>query len=269
MSVGGFLRVVRAAVFAAVCVLLAAVGHVLMSGEGLPWWALLSGAAGVGAVGWIFGAHERRRRTVAGLTVAVQTCLHIAFTLAQSGSRPAVVAPDAVQQWAGQLLCGPAPTPEQAARAYDIAAQAGLTRHVDHLAIHGTDAMAPMGHAMAMDHAMPMGHDMASMGMTGVIGMHDMGHMAGMPSWGMPAAHLLAAVLCGLWLAQGESAVFKLVRACADRAFVPLRLVLALLLAPPAPPSFRPSPRSRRRPRQFLLVHTLTTRGPPAVTAVV
>lgn len=35
MSVGGFLRVLRAAVFAAVCVVLAALGHVLMSGEGL------------------------------------------------------------------------------------------------------------------------------------------------------------------------------------------------------------------------------------------
>lgn len=34
MSVGGFLRVLRAAVFAAVCVVLAALGHVLMSGEG-------------------------------------------------------------------------------------------------------------------------------------------------------------------------------------------------------------------------------------------
>lgn len=92
MSAGGFLRVLRAAVFAAVCVVLAALGHVLMSGEGLPWWVLLSGAVVVGAVGWAFGAHERRRRTVAGLTVAVQTCLHIAFTLAQSGNRPAMAA---------------------------------------------------------------------------------------------------------------------------------------------------------------------------------
>ncbi|WP_443334290.1 hypothetical protein [Streptomyces sp. McG8] len=73
MSAGGFLRVLRAAVFAAVCVVLAALGHVLMSGEGLPWWVLLSGTFAVGAVGWAFGAHERRRRTVAGLTVVVQT----------------------------------------------------------------------------------------------------------------------------------------------------------------------------------------------------
>lgn len=49
MSVGGFLRVLRAAVFAAVCVVLAALGHVLMSGEGLPGWVLLSGASADGA----------------------------------------------------------------------------------------------------------------------------------------------------------------------------------------------------------------------------
>ncbi|MEU4980245.1 hypothetical protein [Streptomyces sp. NPDC021969] len=262
MSVGGLLRVLRAAVFAAVCVVLAALGHVLMSRKGLPWWVLLSGTGAVGAVGWAFGAHERRRRTVAGLTVAVQTCLHLAFTLAQSGGRPAP-APDGMQslrQWADRFLCGPAPTPAQAARAHDIAAAAGL-HHPEHLGSHGADSMASMGHGM--DAMTDMGTGM------GMGGMHDMVHMAGMSSWGMAVAHLLAAVLCGLWLAQGESALFKTVRACADRAFVPLRLVLAVLCPPPAPPSVRPAPRPRRRLRQLLLVHVLTTRGPPGETAVV
>ncbi|GAB2331659.1 hypothetical protein AB0N20_32645 [Streptomyces griseoincarnatus] len=244
MPVGGFLRVLRAAVFAAACVVLAALGHVLMSGEGLPWWVLLSGTFAVGAVGWAFGAHERRRRTVAGLTVVVQTCLHIAFTLAQSGNRSATGAPEGAQslrQWADQLLCG-APTPAQVARAYDIAVAAGL-HPTDHLASHDAHSRASTG--------------------------HDMAHLAGSSSWGMLAAHVLAAVLCGLWLAQGESAAFKMVRACADRAFVPLRLVRAVLCPPPAPPSFRPAPRPGWRLRQLLLVHALTTRGPPGETAVV
>ncbi|MGW8636109.1 hypothetical protein [Streptomyces sp. NPDC055793] len=256
MSVGGFLRVLRAAVFAAVCVVLAALGHVVMSGEGLPWWVLLSGASVVGAVGWAFGARERRRRTVAGLTVAAQTVLHVAFTLAQSGDRP-VAAPETTQslrQWADHFLCGAAPTPAQAARAYDIAVAAGL-HHADHVTAHGAHGVAPAGHDVQA--------------MTGMGGMHGMTHMAGTSSWGMLAAHVLAAVLCGLWLAQGESAAFKLVRACADRAFVPLRLVLAVLCPPPALPSFRPAPRSRGRLRQLLLVHFLATRGPPGETAVV
>ncbi|BDD70235.1 hypothetical protein [Streptomyces violaceoruber] len=256
MSVGGFLRVLRAAVFAAVCVVLAALGHVLMSGEGLPGWVLLSGASAVGAVGWAVGAHERRRRTVAGLTVGVQACLHLAFTLAQSGGRPATT-PDrtrSLRQWADQFLCGPAPTPAQAARAHDIAKAAG-PHHPEHAGTHGADSLASVGHGMAS--------------LAGTGGAHDMTHMAGMSSWGMLGAHLLAALLCGLWLAQGESALFKTVRACADRAFVPLRLVLAVLCPPPAPPSPRPAPRPRWRLRQLLLVHVLTTRGPPGETAVV
>ncbi|MFG3248030.1 hypothetical protein [Streptomyces sp. NPDC048187] len=217
------LRTTRAALFAAVCVLLAALGHVLMSGEGLPWWVLASAIALAGAVGWAFGAHERRRRTVAALTVAVQTCLHVAFTLAQSGDRPSGPAPR-----------GPYPA--------------------GHSLPYGMDGMASMGHVMPPT--------------TGTGGGHDMTHMAHSSSWGMLAAHLLAAVLCGLWLALGESAAFALVRACADRAFVPLRLVLAVLCPPPAPPSFRPAPRQGRRPRRLLLVRSLPTRGPPGETAV-
>ncbi|WP_341849527.1 hypothetical protein [Streptomyces cellostaticus] len=99
--------------------------------------------------------------------------------------------------------------------------------------------------------------------------MHQMGGMTGTVSSGMLAAHLLVAVLCGLWLAQGERAAFRLLRALADRAFVPLLLVLAVLLPFPRRPRLRPCHRRVRRPRRLLLVHTLTTRGPPGETAVV
>ncbi|MEU9762410.1 hypothetical protein ACFYYY_23215 [Streptomyces sp. NPDC001834] len=265
MSAGGTLRALRAAMFAAVCVVLAAIGHVLMSGAGLPWWVLLSGIAAVGAVGWAFGGQERRRRTVAGLTVAVQAGLHIGFTLAQSiGQQPSTSAahgPQTVQQWARYMLCGADPTSAEAARAYDIAVRAGLTRSPHHASGHDTGAMT------SMSPDVPAIPDMS--GMAGMAGMHDMGQMTGGAHWGMLAAHLLAAVLCGLWLAQGERAAFALVRACADRAFVPLRLVLAVLVPLPRPPACRPSPRSRRRLRQLVLVHTLTTRGPPGAIAVV
>ncbi|KUO17274.1 hypothetical protein AQJ91_30870 [Streptomyces dysideae] len=49
----------RAAVFAAVCVLLAALGHVLMSGSRVTWWVLTAGAAATGAVGWCLAGRER------------------------------------------------------------------------------------------------------------------------------------------------------------------------------------------------------------------
>ncbi|MFH0515644.1 hypothetical protein ACHBTE_00480 [Streptomyces sp. M41] len=258
MSVSGPLRVVRAAVFAAVCVVLATVGHAVMSGAGLPWWMLLSGTAAVAAVGWVFGAQERRRRTVAALTVAIQACLHVGFTLAQPHSGGHTSAASAgggtqsVRQWVAFLLCGPNPTPAQAARAYDIAVQAGLTHRMHAAAAHGDTGAGTS-----------VGHDMASM-----PGMHDMSQMTGTASWGMLAAHVLAAVLCGLWLAQGERAAFALLRACADRAFVPLRLVLAVLRPLPRPAALRPYPHPRQRMRQALLVHSLTTRGPPGTVAV-
>ncbi|MFI1766101.1 hypothetical protein ACH41H_29160 [Streptomyces sp. NPDC020800] len=257
MSVGGLFRVLRAAVFAAVCVVLAAIGHVLMSGSPLPWWVLLASVTGVGAIAWVLGSTERGRTGVIALTVGVQSCLHMCFTLAQAGRHPVMAAPDdaaSVRQWASYLLGGTDPDAGSAARSYDLAVHFGLTRTMPLPVAHD---MAPMNH---------IGHSMT--GMDGVAGMHQMGGMTGTASSGMLAAHLLAAVLCGLWLAQGERAAFRLLRALADRAFVPLLLVLAVLLPFPSRPRPRPSHRRVRRPRRLLLVHTLTTRGPPGEIAV-
>ncbi|MGW4102544.1 hypothetical protein [Streptomyces sp. NPDC004976] len=253
MPAGGTLRTLRAVMFAAVCVVLAAGGHVLMSGAGLPWWVLSSGLMAVGVVGWSFGGRECRRRTVAGLTVAVQTGLHIGFTLAQSAARPSTGAAHStrtVQEWAGYLLCGGEPTPAQAARAYDIAQRAGLIQQLHHASGHDTRAMTTTG-------------------TPGITGLLPAERMTGIASWGMLAAHLLAAVLCGLWLAQGERAAFALVRACADRAFVPLRLVLAVLVPQSRPPLHGAARRTHRRPCRHVFMHTLTTRGPPREIAVI
>ena len=51
--------------------------------------------------------------------------------------------------------------------------------------------------------------------------------MGGTSSFGMLAAHLLAALLCGLWLAHGERAAFRILRAVAGWLAAPLRLLLA------------------------------------------
>ncbi|BFO18996.1 hypothetical protein SHKM778_53840 [Streptomyces sp. KM77-8] len=95
-------------------------------------------------------------------------------------------------------------------------------------------------------------------------------HMAssGHSSFGMLAAHLLAAMLCGLWLGYGERAVFRVLRAVGGRLAAPLR---TLFLAPV--PHARLALRVRRRrrsdrtPRLLVLVHAITSRGPPAGTA--
>lgn len=95
--------------------------------------------------------------------------------------------------------------------------------------------------------------DMGSMGRMahgtgGAPHAHTMVGMGG-SALGMLAAHLLAAALCGLWLAYGERAVFRLLRAAAARLAAPLRMLLALPV-----PGARPPVRARRAPR----------RGPPS-----
>ncbi|MFJ9909668.1 hypothetical protein ACIRVK_43885, partial [Streptomyces sp. NPDC101152] len=84
----------------------------------------------------------------------------------------------------------------------------------------------------------------------------------------MLASHLLAAVLCGLWLAYGEKAAFRILRAVAGRLAAPLRLLLALPATPQRPRPHLRRRRSERAPRLLLLVHAITSRGPPMGTAV-
>ncbi|MBP2035531.1 hypothetical protein [Streptomyces avidinii] len=225
--------------FAALCVLLAATGHLLMSGTAVPWWALAVALPGTAVTAWALAGRERGLLAVTAAAVAVQALLHAGFTLAQS------LAPAAPTAGSGQMSQPPpgVEMPEAAA-------------HVHH-AMHGA-ADAPSALT-------------AAIGATGVTGgplpgaMHE---AAGMSPTGMLAAHLLAAVLCGLWLAHGERAAFRVVRAVAARLWTPLRLLLRT-----AVPARRPTVRMRRRrarraPRRLLLAHAITSRGPPAGTAV-
>ncbi|MEU8972093.1 hypothetical protein AB0D11_22940 [Streptomyces monashensis] len=232
MTAGWCARAIRAAVFAAVCVLLAALGHVLMSGTDVPGWALAAGLAVTGAAGWCLAGRERGPVLIVTVVVAAQTVLHEAFSWAQS-----------------------------------VSGGSGVT----HMG-SGRDSM-DMGSA----HAMPMGSmDMGHMDM-GHMDMGHMDHMGGMghsmgggsSSFGMFAAHLLAALLCGLWLAHGEKAAFRILRAAAGRLAAPLRLLLALPIPPDRPRVHRRRRRADRAPRLLLLVHAITSRGPPVGTAVV
>ncbi|MFK8906691.1 hypothetical protein [Streptomyces sp. YS-3] len=225
---------VRAAMFAALCVLLTALGHALMSQAPVPWWALGCGLAATGATAWALAGRERGFASVVAVAVGAQAGLHELFSWAQTTARPAAQPMD--MPMAGMPMAHP----------------------------------ADMGHMSQMD---PMG-DMGDVGHLEHMGsMGSMGHdMAGMPwgmsSTGMLAAHLLAALLCGLWLAHGERAAFRILRAFAGRLFAPLRLVLTAV--PPQPPRPRAVPeRTARRPRRLFLVHAITSRGPPAGTAVV
>ncbi|MEU9642492.1 hypothetical protein [Streptomyces sp. NPDC048188] len=243
MTVRGWCRAVRAGVFAAVCVLLAALGHATMSGAPVPWWTLAAGAGATGAVGWLLAGRERGLPLIVTVVTAAQLVLHETFSKAQTfAALPGSHSP--ASTGTGSM---------------------------------GTHSM-PMGsmgtHSMRMD-AMDMG-SMGGMDMGAGVhaghGMPGLGHvhsMSGASSVGMFAAHVLAAVLCGLWLAHGERAVFQVLRAAASWLAAPLRLLLALP-TPVRPPSVR-----RRRTAvvnaavRLLLCSSVTFRGPPVGAAVV
>ncbi len=236
MRAGWCCRTVRAAVFAAVCVLLAALGHLLMSGAAVPWWAVTAGASATGGAAWWLAGRERGPFAVVVLAVAAQTVLHASFSLAQAAAHPGPSGDTSlVRRWLDVLLCRMPSGPDTAPMPMGGADHGGHAVH----APHGSNAADTLGHAM--------------------------GAMS--PS-GMLAAHLVAALLCGLWLAHGERAAFRIVRSLAARLVAPLRLPLR-----PAAPPHRPrvSPRravSDRAPRRLLLVHAITSRGPPAGAAV-
>ncbi|MDX3520566.1 hypothetical protein [Streptomyces scabiei] len=243
MTAGWCSRTLRAAVFAAVCVLLASLGHVMMSGTAVPWSAMAAGSVTAGGTGWLLARRERGPVLVASCVVAAQAVLHVSFSLAQAlvASRTSGDT-SLVGQWLGYALHG-SPSGSDAG--------------------HGAMAtsLASTNHGMSATHSMgPMDH-------TGVV--HSLHHGTdGTSGAGMLAVHLLAALLCGLWLALGERAAFRVLRACAARLVAPLLLILRLP-PPPCRPRVRAGrARSDRMPRRLLLAHALTSRGPPMGTAV-
>ncbi|QDQ14182.1 hypothetical protein [Streptomyces spectabilis] len=285
MSGGRSCRAIRAAVFAAACVLLAATGHALMSASPLPWWALPGAGAATFAGAWLLAGRERGVLVVTSASVVAQAALHTWFSLAQAAAQTSASGGASLaQQWARHLLCGAdgmgAMSEAEAVRAVTDAGladrmheAAGHTRHsmgMQETAAPGPGAhdMAHMtsagGHGGASDTASGA-MDTAAGAMSGMHAGHDMG---GMSPLGMLAAHLLAALLCGLWLAYGERAAFRIGRAVAGWLVAPLRLAFRLP-PPPHRPRLRPRRDHRaRRLRRLLLVHTITSRGPPLGIAV-
>ncbi|TGB05700.1 hypothetical protein E4099_19010 [Streptomyces palmae] len=228
---GHLLRALRAAVFAAVCVLPAALGHALMSGSAVPWWMVAAGLAGTGAAAWCLSGRERGPLRVTGAAVGAQAVLHTGFAFAQSVAAGAG-APSA-RVWLATSCGSPVPdhVPGQVGHVHQHMAQAG---------------MPDPGAATAMP-GMAHGHSAV----------------------GMWAAHLLVALLCGLWLSGGERAAYRLGRTLAVRLFAPALLLLARVPLPAGPARVRADRhRTGQRLRRLLLAHVIATRGPPPRIAV-
>lgn len=82
MSASPAVKSLRAAVFAAVCVLLAAAGHGLAMGDMPPLWADAAGFLAVFALGWLLGGRERSLPGIGVAMLLTQAGLHLGFDAA-------------------------------------------------------------------------------------------------------------------------------------------------------------------------------------------
>ncbi|MFJ3339337.1 hypothetical protein [Streptomyces sp. NPDC086766] len=83
MSVSLAVRSVRAAVFAVLCVLLAAGGHALATGAAPPVWVQAAAFVPVFAAGCLLGGRERSLAGIGTGTLGAQGGLHLVFHAAQ------------------------------------------------------------------------------------------------------------------------------------------------------------------------------------------
>ncbi|MDT0451933.1 hypothetical protein [Streptomyces hesseae] len=253
---GADLRLIRAAVFTAVCVVLSAGGHVLASCAKVPLWTLVAAGAAVFAVAVPLAGRERSLPGIAAALAVGQLALHSLFALGQLGQHGARGADAAAAHraggdghlidFAGQLLCDQRPM--SADRAREVITGAGLDP-----AVHVPGASAPSGGggAGSFVHAL-------------------------LPSPAMVLGHLLAALALGWLLRRGEAALWRLVRLSAESArdVVESALVRALAVAllpfvralgaePLAVPRWRAAARDERPARKAEWRHVVIRRGPP------
>ncbi|MBM7167292.1 hypothetical protein JQK87_02415 [Streptomyces sp. G44] len=261
------LRLLRAAMFAAVCVVLSAGGHVLASCAAVPLWTLGAGFLAVLAVALPLAGRARSLPGIAALLAVGQLGLHTLFGLGQHGMAAAapVSGDAALVARAARLVCGAGAATITPAQAHRILTTAGLTPG------GGSNRAAGHHHGVAdMSGSAGAAHSAGSMGATAL-----------MPSLPMLVAHILAAVAAGWLLRRGDLALLRLVRLAhgahgvAEAALVrslrsALTLVRALLAGLPGVPGAK-GPQAPRavplvpsRPRMVTLEDAVIRRGPPA-----
>ncbi|MEV7777180.1 hypothetical protein [Kitasatospora sp. NPDC088351] len=288
------IRSLRAVVFAALCVALAATAHVAMAGAGVSP-PVLVGAFGL-TLGftWLLAGRRRGLGLISVWMVAAQSALHLVFE--QAGALTAGgtgLGRLTTTDWTALLLCNPERAPAGLSPT-DLARMAGIDPDIPPTeglrAVSGLHRLGSHGaagvEASRMSAGMP---EMSSSGMSssgvssemasGVSSSHLPG-MGGMPghdmsahgmSAGMIAAHVLAAFACALLLWRGETALARMFELLGALGAVVAGVLLVPLLAlfarpqgyePPASP--RPAEQRARLPRLVLLSHALVRRGPPA-----
>jgi len=257
------LRILRAAVFATVCVVLAAAGHGLASCATVPLWTLGAGFLAVFAVATALAGRERSLPGIAAVLAVGQTVLHTLFGLGQSSGAAMTsgmsMSDASLVERAARLVCGTTAAAITPAQAQKILADAridietGMTSGMHHPA----DAMsATAGSSMSV-----------------------------LPSLPMLLGHVLAAVAAGWVLRRGDMALVRLMRLSAHGAHelaegalirslrAAFALVRALRTSLPGAPGVARTPRTALlappKPPTTALQHTVIRRGPPSSTALV
>ncbi|WP_328914660.1 MULTISPECIES: hypothetical protein [unclassified Streptomyces] len=268
---GTGMRLLRAAVFTAVCVVLAAAGHTMASGGTVSGASLVVGWLAVFAVVAPLAGRERTLPGIAALLAAGQLALHTVFNVGQMCATltAAPAGPDAdhgLMATAARLVCGEGQAGRlspQAAR--EIVARAGL----------GPSAIGSPMHMPGMRMPGDPGF-----GVPAPVGGHEALALS-LCTLPMLLGHLLAAVIAGWLLRRGEAALWRLIRlsvrgAAGLTALTPALLLrrayAAALLAALAAgaPYVRlrvrcATPEAAARHRTVWLRHCLARRGPPVV----
>ncbi|MEH0512984.1 hypothetical protein QA942_08010 [Streptomyces sp. B21-106] len=287
---GRDLRLLRAAVFAAVCVVLAAVGHTAASCAAVPLWTLGVGFLAVLAVAAPLAGRTRSLPGIAALLAVGQTVLHALFGLGQHTASVSAAASTSVSRSVSSA----------SASAALSASDASLVERAARLVCGAT--AAPISPAQAQKMLVDArlyspgtgGGGTGGAGMSGMTGMSSMQHpgdalattgsaMSLLPSLPMLLGHVLAAVAAGWLLRRGDTALLRLLalsaHGVAEGALVrslrgALALVRALLAGlPTAPGTGVRVPRTAlltpESPRAIALQHSVVRRGPPDVPVLV
>ncbi|MDX3798285.1 hypothetical protein [Streptomyces sp. AK04-3B] len=288
---GRDLRLLRAAVFAAVCVVLAAVGHTAASCAAVPLWTLGVGFVAVFAVAAPLAGRARSLPGIAVLLAVGQTVLHVLFGLGQHTASVSAAASMSVSRSVSSA----------SASAALSASDASLVERAARLVCGATAAPISPAQAQKMlvdarlySPGAGAGGGTGGTGMSGMAGMSSMQHpvdalattgsaMSLLPSLPMLLGHVLAAVAAGWLLRRGDTALLRLLalsaHGVAEGALVrslrgALALVRALLAGLPTAPGTgvrvpRPALRTPESPRTTTLQHSVIRRGPPDVSVLV
>ncbi|MFB7497372.1 hypothetical protein ACFC09_22260 [Streptomyces sp. NPDC056161] len=296
---GHQVRILRAAVFAAVCVVLAAAGHSLASCASVPLWTLAVGFLGSLVLVAPLAGRERSLPGIAALLALGQIALHALFGLGQHGmtgmssgavptgstgamgSMGSMGSMDSMSgttdatlvEQAARLVCGAGAAAISPAHAYRILAGAHL--------ITGSSGPAAGSAGLNAAHHATAATTGSATAAASSFSFCSFGAL--LPSLPMLLGHLLAAVVAGWLLRHGDLALLRLMElsthGVAEAALVrSLRGALALARAlrgglaaerNPGPRLRRSTPHDAPAPHTTALQHTVVRRGPPAALALV